>query len=114
MKKLTAYLLVILGSLGLVLDLLSIWGVVEVELSYLRVGTTPSGLGILFLRFVVLAIIYIIGLVMGIRLFKNMAVATSRLEIFSLIILLIILVSFIWLRLDILYSLKVHSLLKTY
>lgn len=113
MKKITSYLLIILGIIGLSLDLLSMWGVIEVELSFLKVQSRPSGLGIIFFRFAILVLIHIIGLIVGIKLYKRL-VENTRLEIFPLIILVVMLISSYWLKLNLDYSLATHTLLKQY
>lgn len=113
MRKITSYLLIILGIIGLALDLLSMWGVVEVELSFLKVQTHASGLEIIFFRFAILVLIHTIGLIVGIKFYKKIA-TDARFEILPLILLVVMLVSFYWLKLNFDYSLAVHALLKKY
>lgn len=114
MKKITANLLIILGIIGLILNLLSIWGFVEVELAMMKVGSYGTGLGILLWRFIILAIVYIIGLVLGVKLKRNISVNSQRLEIVCLIVLVIFIISFYFLKLNLEYSLATHNLFKTY
>lgn len=105
MKKNLAYLLLMLGVGGLLLDLVSTWGIIQLREGMIQASGKAAGfifseanLIPIYIKVVFIIMVHILAIYFGIKLIRNFTESNPKLEIFSVLILILIVVSlfFIW------------------
>jgi len=105
MKKIVAYLLIFLGTLGILLEIVTFWGIYKITAIYKSVNAPYDSLTYDYIKLVAILVIEIIAVVMGIRL-----LGSQQKDKLRWIILILTVLVFIFLLLN--YSLPIFERLK--